>query len=83
MNASLSPGEIVRLRLSPEGEIALRGFFERSDFEVYVTGSDDLGIWVDLGDSTAVLLKWQYLATVVAPIRYMGGPEQDVRRIGF
>jgi hypothetical protein len=83
MSVGSLAGEIVRFRLSLEGRQALDGIFEEPDFEAYVTATDELGAWVDLGDQSALLLKWQHLATIVVSLRLPGSPELVVRRIGF
>lgn len=82
MSVAILPGDTVRFRLSPEGTAALAGVFEESSFEASVAGSDELGVWIDLGDQSAMLLKWQYLATAVVPVPPIESIE-TARRIGF
>jgi hypothetical protein len=83
MSIAILPGDTVRFRLSPEGASALSGVFEESSFEASVAGADELGVWIDLGDQSAMLLKWQYLATAVVPVPPFESAETTTRRIGF
>jgi hypothetical protein len=83
MSGSLFPGDTVRFRLSPEGVSALSGIFEEASFEANVAGADELGVWIDLGDQSAMLLKWQYLATAVVPVTPQRSGEPVSKRIGF
>jgi hypothetical protein len=83
MNVAILPGDSVRFRLSPEGATALSGVFEVANFEAIVAGADELGVWIDMGDQSAMLLKWQYLATAVVPVSPVEGIEMPTRRIGF
>jgi hypothetical protein len=83
MSGSILPGETVRFRLSPEGTSALSGIFDEPSFEANVAGADELGVWIDLGDQSAMLLKWQYLATAVVPVPPQQSVESVIKRIGF
>ncbi|MGH9605323.1 MAG: hypothetical protein ACRD3N_06445 [Terracidiphilus sp.] len=83
MSGAVLPGDTVRFRLSPEGVAALSGVFEESSLEANVAGADELGVWIDLGDQSAMLLKWQYLATAVVPVPPSGRAKPVARRIGF
>jgi hypothetical protein len=83
MSGSILPGDTVRFRLSPEGSSALSGIFDEASFEASVAGADELGVWIDLGDQSAMLLKWQYLATAVVPVPPPQSTEAEIRRIGF
>jgi hypothetical protein len=76
-------GETVQFRLSPEGVTALTGVFEQPVFEANVAGSDEMGIWIDLGDESAILLKWQYLATMVVSLPVQESDEAKRNKIGF
>ena len=67
-------GRLVRFRLSPEGELALKRLFEKPTFSAFVESADELGAWIDLGSkkrvkvgqpSALVLLKWDYFSTAV------------------
>jgi hypothetical protein len=67
-------GRVVRFRLSKQGELALKGLFEKQTFSAFVQFVDELGAWIDLGSkkrvkvgdsSVLVLLKWDYFATAV------------------
>lgn len=82
MSVAILSGDTVRFRLSPEGTAALAGVFEESSFEASVAGADQLGVWIDLGDQSALLLKWQYLATAVVPVQPVESIE-TARKIGF
>jgi hypothetical protein len=73
----------VQFRLTPEGIAALAGIFKEIGFEAFVTSVDDLGVWVDFGNFNAMLLKWQYIATLVVPIREQEKLEPESRKIGF
>jgi hypothetical protein len=83
MSGAILAGDTVRFRLSPEGIAALAGVFEESSFEANVAGADELGVWIDLGDHSAMLVKWQYLATAVVPVQTSADVEPTVKRIGF
>jgi len=83
LSVSLLPGETVQFRLSPEGMVGLAGIFEESAFEAFVTSVDDLGVWVDFGNQSGMLLKWQYIATLVVPLPAQGKLEPEARKIGF
>jgi len=83
MSTTLLPGETVQFRLSPDGIVGLAGIFKESVFEAFVTSVDELGVWVDFGNRSAMLLKWQYIATLVVPLREYGDSVPDSRRIGF
>jgi hypothetical protein len=83
MSGSVLPGDTVRFRLSPEGVSALSGVFDEASFEANVAGADEIGVWIDLGDQSAMLLKWQYLATAVVPVPQQQGTEPAIRRYGF
>ena len=83
MSGVVLAGDTVRFRLSPEGIVALAGIFEEPSFEASVAGADELGVWVDPGDQSAMLLKWQYLATAVVPVSGPRTTEPGAGRIGF
>ena len=83
MSLAIATGEYVRFRLSPEGTAALAGIFDEGSFEANVAGADELGVWIDLGDQSAMLLKWQYLATAVVPVSPRQDTEPGARRMGF
>jgi hypothetical protein len=83
MSGAILPGDTVRFRLSPEGIVALSVVFEESGFEANVAGADELGVWIDLGDHSAMLLKLQYLATEVVPIPSPPDAGPVMKRIGF
>ena len=83
MSLAVVVGETVQFRLSPEGLIALAGVFEETAFEAKTVGADDMGIWIDLGADSALLLKWQYLATMVVSLPVQESGEIKSGRIGF
>jgi hypothetical protein len=83
MSGSVLPGDTVRFRLSPEGVSVLSGIFDEPSFEASVAGADEIGVWIDLGDQSAMLLKWQYLATAVVPVPPQQRAESGIKRIGF
>ena len=83
-------GRLVRFRLSKEGELALKGLFEKATFSAFVQSVDELGAWIDLGSkkrvkvgepSALVLLKWDYFSTAVLDYQ----PAKPVQRqpVGF
>ncbi|MGD0097593.1 MAG: hypothetical protein ABSB60_13955 [Terracidiphilus sp.] len=76
-------GETVRFWLSPEGISALSGVFEKPSFAAHVAGADELGVWIDFGDQSVVLLKWHYLATAVVSVPPPENVEPAGKRIGF
>jgi hypothetical protein len=76
------PGETVRFRLSPEGIAALGEMLE-AGFWAKTAGSDEFGVWIDLGDESAMLLKWQYLATMAVSLPPDDGIGPQAKRIGF
>ena len=83
MSSSVFAGEAVRIWLSPEGLAALAGIFDEPSFQANVAGSDELGVWIDFGDQSAMLLKWQYLATAVISLSPSQSAESAVKRYGF
>jgi hypothetical protein len=83
MSVSLLSGETVQFKLSPDGVTGLSGIFDGAGFEAFVTSVDDLGVWVDFGNRSAMLLKWQYIATLVVPLRMQEQLEPESRKIGF
>jgi hypothetical protein len=84
----LLKGNVVRFRLSPEGEKALEGLVEKS-LQAFVEEVDELGAWIlidrddeDNGARTTMLLKWDYFSTAVLEVQ----PEVPAREkpvIGF
>jgi hypothetical protein len=83
MSGAVFAGEAVRIWLSPDGIAALSGIFEEPSFQANVARSDELGVWIDFGDQSAMLLKWQYLATAVVSVSPPQSTESTGRRIGF
>lgn len=83
MSGALLAGEAVRIWLSPEGVLALSGIFDEPSFQANVAGADELGVWIDFGDQSAMLLKWQYLATAVVSMSLPQSAELTSKRIGF
>jgi hypothetical protein len=81
--SSVGAGEAVRFWLSPEGVAALSGIFDEPSFQANVTGADELGVWIDFGDQSAMLLKWQYIATAVVSVSPPQSTEMTGRKIGF
>lgn len=75
--------ETARFRLSPEGIAVVAEVFGEPEFEAKIAGTDELGVWVDLGDGVATLLKWQYLATMAVALRAPESSEPKEKRIGF
>lgn len=81
-------GKVVRFRLSPEGEKALRGLFSRPSLQVRVEEIDELGAWILLDQSapdapkTVMLLKWDYFSTAVVEIE-LEVPTSERLDIGF
>jgi hypothetical protein len=81
-------GKIVRFRLSPEGEKALRGLFSRRSLQVQVEEVDELGAWIVLdqavpnGPKTVMLLKWDYFSTAVVEVE-QEVPTSERVDIGF
>jgi hypothetical protein len=83
-------GRLVRFRLSKEGELALKGLFDKATFSAFVQSVDELGAWIDLGSkkrvkigesSVLILLKWDYFATAVVDYK----PDRPIQRrpLGF
>ena len=83
-------GRLIHFRLSPEGEIALKGLFEKQTVSAFVESVDELGAWIHLGSKKRVkigetgvlmLLKWDYFSTAVLDY----APERPVKkeRVGF
>ena len=81
---------VVRFRLSPEGQTALKGLFEKPTLSAFVECVDELGAWIHLGSKKRVpvgqpiilmLLKWDHFSTAVLDYK----PERPVPRkpIGF
>jgi hypothetical protein len=83
MSNAVFAGEAVRIWLSPEGIAALAGIFDEPSFQANVAGSDELGVWIDFGDQSAMLLKWQYLATAVVALSPPQSSESSGKKIGF
>jgi hypothetical protein len=83
MSVALVSGETVQIRLSPEGMTALAAVFEEPAFEAKSVGSDEMGLWIDIGSESALLLKWQYLATMVVSLPVQESGEIRNSRIGF
>jgi hypothetical protein len=83
-------GRLVRFRLSQEGELALKGLFERPTFSAFVESVDELGAWIDFGSkkrakvgepSVLVLLKWDYFSTAV--LDYQRDRPAERQPVGF
>ena len=83
MSGAVLAGEAVRIWLSPEGVAALSGIFDEPSFQANVAAADELGVWIDFGDQSAMLLKWQYLATAVISMSPPQSTESTGKRIGF
>ena len=70
----LLKGKVVRFRLSPEGEKALKGVMDKPSLQALVEEVDELGAWILLDKktsedlSTVMLLKWDYFSTAVVEI---------------
>lgn len=62
---------------------ALSGVFEEAEFEAKTAGYDELGVWIDLGDESAILSKWHYLAAMVVSLPPGETDEPRSKRIGF
>jgi hypothetical protein len=75
----------VRFRLSPEGEIALKGIIDTPSLKAFVEAVDDLGAWVLLdaaGEAVPMLLlKWDYFATAV--VDFKPAPQPKPKVAGF
>jgi hypothetical protein len=83
-------GRVARFRLSAEGKVALKGFFEKPTVSAFVECVDELGAWIHLPSkkrmrvgqpSILLLLKWNYFSTAVLDYE----PERPLTRepIGF
>jgi hypothetical protein len=83
MSSAVLAGETVRIWLSPEGVVALSGVIKEPSFAANVAGSDEFGVWIDFGDQSAMLLKWQYLATALISVPPPQSAESAVKRYGF
>ena len=83
MSVLAAAAENVRFRLSPDGKVALAEVFEASAFQAKMVGADELGVWIDLGDGAATLLKWQYLATMAVTFSVPDMSQPTSKRMGF
>lgn len=84
----LRKGRVVRFRLSPEGEKALKGLLTKSSLQALVEDVDELGAWILLDKKTpedvgtVMLLKWDYFSTAVLEIE-PEMPTAEGLEIGF
>jgi hypothetical protein len=85
MSLGALPGNIVQFQFTAEGVGVFAGILGRSaaSIEARVSGVDQFGIWIHTGENQVMLLKWPYIATVVAEYAASVEEKPSRPRIGF